>query len=87
MNEKFNSNKSLELAIVDSGLAGLTKDYAELAIDGLLKDGIFKDIPILGSVIGTIRFGSSINKHIATKKLYKFLFQLHKIPFEKRKAN
>lgn len=85
MEKSHNSNKSLELAITNSDLKNLTKEYGELAIDGILKDGILKDIPLLGTIIGAIKFGNSINQNIATKKLYKFLFQLNKIPLEKRK--
>lgn len=72
MGKISNINKSLELAIKNPDLQGLTKDYAELAIDGILDDGILKEIPLIGTLIAAINFGSSINKNITTKKLYKF---------------
>jgi hypothetical protein len=86
MNEPLNPNNKLENVIKDSELPGLAKDYAELAIDGIMDDGILKDFPLVGSVIGVMKFGNSINKHLTAKKLYKFLFQLHTIPLSKRIA-
>ena len=85
MEENQNPNTNLELAIKNPDLKLLTKQYTELLIDGVLKDGTLKDLPIVNSIIGLINFGSSINRNIATKKIYKFLFQLNEVPEEKRK--
>ncbi|KPM33550.1 Hypothetical protein I595_453 [Croceitalea dokdonensis DOKDO 023] len=79
-----NPNEKLEIAIKNSELPSLAKDYTELAIDGLMDDGILKDIPLVGTVIGVMKFGNSLNKHLSAKKLYKFLFELQSIPLEKR---
>jgi hypothetical protein len=84
MNEHPNPNKTLENVIKDSELPALAKDYAELAIDGILDDGVLKDVPLVGTIIGVMKFGNSVNKHLSAKKLYKFLFELHSIPLEKR---
>jgi len=84
MKKPQNPNEKLESVIKDSELPSLAKDYAELAIDGVMDDGVLKDIPLLGTVIGVMKFGNSINRHLSVKKLYKFLFELHKIPEEKR---
>lgn len=80
MDEPRNPNKQLEIAIKSSDLTSIAKDYAELAVDGLLDDSILKDIPLVGSVIGIMKFSNSVNKHLVAKKLYKFLFQLNSIP-------
>lgn len=84
MEQLENPNKKLEDVIKDSELPALAKDYAELVIDGVMDDGVLKDLPFFGSLIGVVKFSNSINKHISTKKLYKFLFELHSIPMEKR---
>jgi len=84
MKKPQNLNEKLEILIKNPELSALTKDYAELAIDGIMDDGALKDIPIVGTVIGMIKFGNSINKHFYVKKLYKFLFQIHTIPLSKR---
>jgi hypothetical protein len=80
MIEPQNPNKKLETIIKDSDLPTIAKDFAELAIDGILDDGILEDIPLVGSVIGIIKFSNSVNKHFAAKKLYKFLYQLNSVP-------
>ncbi|WP_416442730.1 hypothetical protein ACH3O9_17930 [Leeuwenhoekiella sp. A16] len=84
MKKPQNPNEKLETVIKNSELPELAKDYAELAIDGIMDDGVLKDIPLVGTVIGVMKFGNSVNKHLFAKKLYKFLFQLHTIPLEKR---
>ncbi len=84
MKKPENPNKKLELVIKDSDLPSLSKDFAEVAVDGILDDGILRDLPLVGAVVGVIKFGNSINKHLSAKKIYKFLFELHKIPQEDR---
>ncbi len=84
MEKPENPNKKLELVIKDSDLPSLSKDFAEVAVDGILDDGILRDLPLVGAVIGVVKFGNSINKHLSAKKIYKFLFELHKIPQEDR---
>ncbi len=84
MNKPQNPNKSLELVIKDSDLLSLSKDFTEVAVDGIMDDGVLKDLPLVGGVVGVIKFGNSINKFLAAKKIYKFLFELHDIPENKR---
>lgn len=79
-----NPNNKLEFSLKNSELSSLAKDYAELAIDGVMDDGLLKDIPLVGTIIGVMKFGNSVNKHLLAKKIYNFLFQLHTIPLEKR---
>lgn len=84
MSNQPNPNEQLEKVLKDSDLPSLTKDYAELAIDGLMEDGILKDMPFVGSLISIIKFSNSLNKHFLIKKIYKFLFELNSIPKDKR---
>ena len=84
MERPENPNKKLEMVIKDSDLPSLSKDFAEVAIDGIMDEGVLKDLPLVGGIIGIVKFGSSINKHISAKKIYKFLFELHDIPQEQR---
>jgi len=84
MKKSIEPNRKLEDVIKNSDLKSLTVDYAELAVDSIMDDGLLKDFPIVGSVIRTIKFGNSLNKYYAAKKLYKFLFELNSISEEKR---
>ena len=79
-----NPNKSLETVISDSDLTSVATEYGELVIDGMLDDGLLKDIPAVGTIIGVMNFASSVSKHISAKKLYKFLYELKDIPQEIR---
>ena len=79
-----NPNKKLELVIKDSDLPSLSKDFAEIAIDGIMDDGVLRDLPLVSGLVGVIKFGNSINKYLSAKKIYKFLFELNKIPQEQR---
>jgi hypothetical protein len=81
-----NPNTNLELVIKNSDLKEFTKVYAELTIDAFIDEGVLKDIPVLGTVIGVMKFGNSIHRHLTAKKIYKFLYQLNSIPQEKRIA-
>ncbi len=83
---KQNPNTKLELIIKNSDLSSLAKDYTELAVDKILDDGILKEIPIIGTVIGVMTFGNSVNKHFIAKKIYKFLYELNSISIEKRNS-
>lgn len=80
MKKAENPNKKLELAIKDSDLPSLCKEFAEVAIDGIMDDGVLRDLPLVGGLVGIVKFGNSINKHLSAKKIYKFLFELHDIP-------
>lgn len=84
MKKPENPNKKLELIIKDSDLLSLSKDFAEIAIDGIMDDAVLRDLPLVGGLVGVIKFGNSINKYLSVKKIYKFLFELHNIPQEQR---
>jgi len=85
MNETENPGTQLDNVIKNDTLIDLSADYAELAIDGILNEGVLRDIPAVGSVIGLVKFGNSINQYIFTKKVYSFLFELKSIPRTNRK--
>lgn len=84
MKKNINPNKELESVIMDSDLPSISKDFAEVAIDGVMDNGVLKDFPLVGGIVGILKFGNSLNKYFSTKKIYKFLFELHKIPQAKR---
>ena len=85
MNEDDKPSTSIEAAIQSPELISLSKEYGELAIDGMLDDGTLKDLPVVGSIVGLVSFGSSISKMLFAKKIYKFLFQLNSVPDYQRR--
>ncbi|WP_145859989.1 hypothetical protein [Pedobacter suwonensis] len=58
----------------------LAKDYTELAIDSILDEGIFKEIPIIGSVVSLYKMGSAIKELQLIRKIASFLTKLDGIP-------
>ncbi|HLW62065.1 MAG TPA: hypothetical protein VKY33_01575 [Flavobacterium sp.] len=78
-------DKDLESIIKDSDLSSLLKDYSEIIVDSFIEEGVIKELPIIGTIIGLVNFSNSLNQHFTTKKLCKFLIQLDKIPIEKRR--
>ncbi|MCL2097601.1 MAG: hypothetical protein FWH23_02425 [Bacteroidales bacterium] len=51
----------------------LGTDYAEIFIDDLMDNGLLKEIPIVKSVVGTIKAGISINQFWFAKKILTFI--------------
>ena len=72
--------------IKDENFRDLISDVNEVILDSFLKDGIIKDIPIIGVISKTINLGNSIQERLYTKKLLTFLKQLEEIDDEDRIA-
>lgn len=51
----------------------LTTQYGELALDTFLTTGAFKDVPIIGSVIGLYTAGLDIRGQLFIRKVLRFL--------------
>ena len=61
-------------------------DVAEVAFDALLKDGILKDLPIIGSIVTLLKGTMDIRDRIFVAKIARFLFNLSSTPFEQRES-
>ena len=57
-------------------MQSLTTDFGEIAIDSLLKDGLLKDIPIIGSAFSVLKLGRTISDKIFLSKIYKFIKEI-----------
>jgi hypothetical protein len=65
---------ALVISAVKSTHAGdLVAQYGELALDTFLTTGAFKDVPIIGSVIGLYKAGLDLRSQLFIKKLLHFL--------------
>ena len=56
---------------------GCLGNYVELGIDSILEDGVFKDIPIVSTVISIFKVGNSIRERQSIKKLIVFLNEIY----------
>lgn len=63
------------LTVEVSGIAG---EYAELGLDALVEDGLFKDIPIVSTAVAVYRIGKSIRERHHVAKLIAFLNEFNK---------
>lgn len=88
MDNTKEEEKRLEGKLVQSfavkELGDLTAEYAELSFDSILGDGIFKDIPILRTIVSLAKIGFNIRDRIYAKKILNFLAQVGQTTREQR---
>lgn len=59
-------------------VADIVGEYAELGLDTLVEDGLFKDIPVVSTAIAVYRIGKSIHERHHVAKLISFLNEINK---------
>ena len=85
MPELIEYSNSLEKTIKDSDLQNLTIGLSEVFLDKLIDDGIVRDIPIIGTVVGLGKATLGIKERLFLKKIIYFMSELKNIPSYKRK--
>jgi hypothetical protein len=60
-------------------LASLAENYAETGIDLILSEGVFRELPVVNTVLALGKVGASISDRIFAKKLCQFLFHLRDV--------
>jgi hypothetical protein len=58
-------------------LIDLSSGLGEVALDSLLKDGLFKDIPVIGSLISVGRLTKSVTDTLLLARILSFVNELH----------
>jgi hypothetical protein len=86
MNKIQKVSDSLEETIKNSDLQNVTADLAETFIDSMLNDGILKDIPVLGTIVGLARSTISLKDRLFLRKVMHFLNEISSVPPEEREA-
>lgn len=76
----------LESVIGNHSLQDSTSALIEVALDSAMEDGVLRDIPILGSLIGFGRAAVSIRDRMFINKLAYFLKEIESVPSEQRRA-
>ncbi|MBZ9632210.1 hypothetical protein LB465_15620 [Salegentibacter sp. LM13S] len=77
-------SNSLKETISSSELKNIASDIGEITIDSILKDGILKDFPIIGSLTGIWKTGVAVNDYLFLRKLIAFLNESSKLSEKKR---
>ena len=84
--ENLNSlSNSFERTLKDSNLQSVVTDLSEIIIDGVLKDGIAKDIPIIGTIVGIGKTVNNVNESLFLKKLIHFISEIKETDAKERK--
>ena len=82
-------DKNINLEIIDSiaseNLSSTAQDFAEIALDSLLEDGILRDIPIFNALISLYRSGVQIRQQLFFRKIVNFLKELSEISIDERR--
>ncbi len=81
-----NLEGSLIKVIGNSGGKDLLLEAAEFSLDALLKDGVVRDIPIVGAVAKLYSAAVGVQGYMFAKKLRRFLIELSSVPIEERSA-
>ncbi len=76
MNNHQKLSQSLDKTLRNSDLQNLSVNLAEVALDSFLNEGVARDIPIIGSLVGIVKTSGSISDAIFTKKLIHFLLPI-----------
>lgn len=84
MSELSTLSKSLEHTLKDSDLHNATISLAEVFADSLMEEGIAKEIPIIGTVIGLGKATMGIKESLFLKKIIYFISELKNISATKR---
>jgi hypothetical protein len=85
MNTTTNINQSLSDTIKNSDLQSVAAGITETFIDSFLENGVLKDLPIVGTLIGLGKTAADIKNQLFLKKVLRFLFELRDIPAATRK--
>ena len=79
-----NYSASLTETLKESDLKDVGVDIAETILDSTLQDGILKDIPILGSLVGLGKTTSKVRDVLFLKKVLSFINEVKDIPPKQR---
>lgn len=83
--KKDKVNDRMEAVLGDQSLQDSSSALLEIALDTAFEEGILRDIPILGSIIGFGRATVSIRDRMFANKLAYFLKEIAHIPSDQRK--
>ena len=66
-----------QLSEIKDELLSLSSDLGEVAIDSIMKDGILKDIPIVGTAFSVLKLGNTFCDRIMLLKICSFIKKLN----------
>ena len=85
MNDLKTLSGSFENTLKSSDLNNIAADFSEVALDQMIADGAFKDLPIIGTIVNIGKATTSVRDYLFLKKVIGFLTTLEGIPTKDRK--
>lgn len=79
-------SSSFEETLKDTDLQNVSIGLAEVLTDSILKDGLLRDLPVIGTVVGLGKSTIKITDVLFLKKIISFLSELEKISVKDRKV-
>lgn len=79
-----NLSESFKNTVSLSNLEEIAKEITEITIDSFLKEGVLKELPIMGSLIGVWKTGVAIRDYRFLNKMLLFLDESSKLTPKKR---
>ena len=76
MNELKKLTNSFEETLKDSDLQNVTIGIIEALTDSIINDGIVKDIPIIGTIVGLSKTSMTIKDRLFLKKIIHFITKI-----------
>lgn len=87
MDERLaNPQESLVRAIGSSGGFDLLVEAGDLTLDGVLEEGIFRDVPVVGNLVRLYKVGAGVRDYLFLRKVIRFLTALKDVPQPERDA-
>jgi hypothetical protein len=84
MSEIKTLSKSFENTLKDSNLQNVSISLAEVLADSLMEDGVAKQIPIIGTIVGLGKTAIGIKESLFLKKIIYFISEINDISAVKR---
>lgn len=76
--------ESLIGVLRDAGGKDLVEDAAEFSLDAVLKDGVIRDVPVVGTVAKLYSMCVGVQGYVFARKMRRFMTSLAAIPREER---
>ena len=77
-------SNSFERTLKDTNLHDVSISLAEVLTDSFLEDGLAKEIPIIGTVVGLGKSAIGIKENLFLKKIIYFISEIKNVPASKR---
>jgi hypothetical protein len=76
---------SLTKTLIESDISSVAKEISEVALDSMLEEGVFRDIPIVSTVFGVGKTAANVKDYLFLKKVPHFIQRLDDTTLGERK--